>query len=120
MKYSSHPRFDKKMTALLSKHAQDDGWLLKLQNLLTGHFDKRTVRLGTNVLAPVGEYKDYKLWKVYMAVGGMSKKDCPRVCLARNEQEIIFLCFGTHIKNYKTKDLISEAKGLLKEFIGEA
>ena len=66
MIYSSHPKFDEEINSFLKKHHQDDGWLFKLQNLLTNHFEKRICVLGSNVLAMVGEYDDYKLWKVYM------------------------------------------------------
>ena len=120
MIYSAHPRFDKELGKFLSKHHQDEGWLFKLQNLLTSHFEKKTTNLGTQVLALIGEYKEYQLFKVYMVIGGVSKKDCPRVCLAKNEGTIIFLCFGTHIENYKTKDLILMGKERIKEFIGES
>lgn len=119
MIFSSHPHFDKEMKAFLQKHHQDDGWIFKLQNLLTSHYELGTVRLGTEVLAPVGEYQDYKLLKVYMAVGGVSKNDRPRVCFAKREQNIIFLCFGTHIQNYKTNILVSDAKKRIKEFVGD-
>jgi len=74
MIYSSHSKFDEEMDSFLKKHHQDDGWIFKLQNLLISHFEKKTTVLGINVLAPIGEYKEYKLWKVYMAVGGISKK----------------------------------------------
>ena len=119
MIYSGHPKFDKEMDSFLKRHHQDDGWIFKLQNLLTSHFEKHSVVLGFNVLAPIGEYKDYKLMKVYMAVGGVSKNKRPRVCFAKKEQEIIFLCFGTHTENYTTKDLILLGKERLKEFVGE-
>lgn len=119
MIYSSHSKFDEEMDSFLKKHHQDDGWIFKLQNLLISHFEKKTTVLGTNVLSPIGEYKEYKLWKVYMAVGGISKKNRPRVCFAKRELEIIFLCFGTHIKNYKTIELILLEKKRIKEFIGE-
>ena len=120
MIYSSHPKFAKEIGSFLKKHHQDDGWLFKLQNLLTSHFEKETVRLGVNVLAPVGEYREYKLWKIYMAVGGVSKNDRPRVCFAKKDQGVIFLCFGTHVENYKTSELIFLGKKRIKEFTGGA
>jgi len=108
------------MGSFLKKHHQDDGWLFKLQNLLTSHFEKKTTRLGPNVLAPIGGYKEYILWKVYMAVGGVSKGHRPRVCFVKKEQEVIFLCFGTHTENYTTRDLIILGKKRIKELIGES
>ena len=118
MIYSVHPKFNEDMTSFLKKHHQDDGWLFKLQNLLINHFEKNAVILGVNVLAPLKEYGDYKLWKVYMAVGGVSKNNRPRVCFAKRDNEIIFLCFGTHINNYNTKELIVLGIKRIKEFIG--
>ena len=118
MIFSSHPRFDKEMKKFLEKHHQDDGWIFKLQNLLTSHYERKTVRLGVEVLAPIGLYEEYALLKIYMAVGGVSKNDRPRVCFAMKEQTIIFLCFGTHVENYITRELVSCAKARLKEFIG--
>lgn len=118
MIFSSHPAFDKGMTDFLKKHHKDDAWLFKLQNLLTSHFELGTTRLGTGVLAPVGEFEDYKLYKVYMAIGGISKNDRPRVCFARKDQNIVFLCFGTHIENYDTRELVALGKVRIKEFIG--
>ena len=117
MIYSSHRSFDKKMGKFLGKHHQDDGWLFKLQNVLTNHFNNK-INLGNN-LNQVGEYKEHQLFKVYMVVGGISKKNRPRVCFAKKDDTIIFLCFGTHINNYNTRDLVSLAKKHLKEFTGE-
>lgn len=117
MIFSSHPKFDKEIKAFLSKHRQDDGWIFKLQNLLTNHYERGTVRLGVEVLAPVGEYEEYKLFKVYMAVGGVSKNDRPRVCFAKTEQSIIFLYFGTHIENYNTGELVACGKQRIKEWL---
>ena len=118
MIFSSHPGFDKEIKNFLKKHHQDDGWIFKLQNILTSHFELRTVRLGIEVLAPVGEYANYKLYKTYMAVGGVSKNDRPRVCFAKNNQSIVFLCFGTHIDNYTTKELVVLSLKRIREFVG--
>ena len=119
MIYSSHPKFDENINKFLCKHHQDDGWLFKLQNLLISHFEKGTVHLGTNVLPTIGAHEDYILYKVYMAVGGVSKNQRPRVCFAKKDQEIIFLCFGTHVENYTTRELITLGKKRLKEFLGQ-
>ncbi|MFC1756907.1 hypothetical protein ACFLZC_02005 [Patescibacteria group bacterium] len=71
------------------------------------------------MLAPIGEHNEYRLWKVYMSVGGISKNNRPRVCFSKKEETIIFLCFGTHVENYKTRDLIVIGKQRIKEFLGE-
>jgi hypothetical protein len=118
MIFSKHPSFDKEINKFLKKHHQSDDWIFKLQNLLEAHFETRTTRLNINILAPIGEYLDYKIYKIYMTIGGISKKNMPRVCFAQNDKDIIFLCFGTHINNYKTIELISISKKRIKEFIG--
>jgi hypothetical protein len=118
MIYSSHPSFDKEMGKFLAKHHQDDGWATKLQNVLTSHYEKK-IPLGNNISPPMGEYDEYKFFKVYMVVGGISKNKRPRVCFAKKEETIIFLCFGTHIDNYNTKELFLLGKKRLKKFIGE-
>ncbi len=116
MIFASHPKFDREMADFLHKHHQNDGWMFKLQNLLTSHFELKTVNLGTEVLAPVAEFEEYRLYKIYMAVGGVSKNDRPRVCFAIKNNVLVFLCFGTHIKNYKTVELVALGKRRIKEF----
>jgi hypothetical protein len=118
MIFSSHPKFDKEMKCFLKKHHQDDGWMFKLQNLLTSHYELGTIRLNAEVLGIVGEWEGYRLIKIYMAVGGVSKNDRPRICFAQKNQVAIFLCFGTHIENYNTRELVALGKARLKEFIG--
>jgi hypothetical protein len=118
MIFSSHPKFDKELGTFLKKHHKDDGWLFKLQNLLTSNYEKRTVNLSQEVIPPVGAYEGYKVHKVHMVIGGISKNDRPRVCFAIKDSTIIFLCFGTHIDNYKNSVLVAIAIERIKEFIG--
>lgn len=105
------------MKKFLEKHHQDDRWVFNLQNLLTAHFEKKSTRLNTGVLDPIGKLENFELWKIYMSVGGVRKNQSPRVCFSKNEMDIIFFCFGTHIQNYKTSELIQIGKERLKEII---
>ena len=116
MIFSSHPSFDKKFKKFILKHNQEDKWLQILKNLLTSHFEKKTVKLNSSVMPPVGTYLDYKIYKIYMAFG-LKKKQSPRVFFAIKGDMLIFLCFGTHINNYKTGELIKKSKELLKDFL---
>lgn len=117
MIFSLHPSFSKELKKFLKKHHQNDGWLFHLQNLLTAHFEKKTIRLPEKKLAQIGKVNDYELWKVLMVIGGIRKNQCPKVCFSKIDSEIIFLCFGTHIENYKTSELIFKGKKRLKEMV---
>lgn len=115
---SCHPSFSKEMNDFLTKHHQDTSWFLNLQNLLTNHYETQKVHLDPRVLIPIGTFEEYQLMKISMAVGGVRKNQCPRVCFAKYNSSLIFLCFGTHIDNYNTeKDLIQKGKNRLEEII---
>jgi len=118
MTFSLHLTFNKELKKFLKKHHQDERWLFNLQNLLTAHFEKKTIRLSEDKLAQIGKLDEYELWKVFMVIGGgIRKSQCPKVCFSKVNSEVIFLCFGTHIDNYKTSDLIFKGKKRLKEII---
>lgn len=117
MIFSSHPAFDKEFNKFKNKHRQENKELQRLENLLTSHFEKKTVRLNENVMPPVGEYESYRIYKIYMSFSGVTKKQRPRLCFGIKDGAIIFLCFGTHITNYKTHELIKTSKERLKDFL---
>jgi len=117
MKFTLHPRFDDEITKFLERYHTDKVWISYLKNLLESHFEKKTTILREQVLAPLPQYKNYELWKIYMAVGGVKKSQRPRVAFAKKASGITFLCYGVHSRNYKTSELIKLAKKRLEEII---
>ncbi len=118
MIFAEHPTFEKNLRKFLAKHHKDTNCLTQLKNLLTSHFELGTVRLSQEVLPPVGEYEEYRIYKIYMAVEGISKNDRPRVCFGKREGSIVFVSFGSHIDNYDNRKLVAEARYCLKEYDG--
>lgn len=105
MTYSSHPNFDKELGEFLKKHSQPQNPLFNLQNLLAAHFEKKITILGQPTLVLLTEADGYKIWRIYMAVVGITKKQRPRIFFAEtNNSDVIFLCCADHTQNYQTKE----------------
>lgn len=66
---------------------------------------RRIDRIGVNI----------EVYKVTMSVKGLRQGQSPRVCFRFVGNLIVFLCFGTHIENYKD----SQLKELVKKRIRE-
>ena len=115
--FSEHPSFSKEIEKFNKKHDGGIGFE-SLKRLLEEHFHltnsqmkftpkvlRRVDRIGVNI----------EVYKVTMSVKGLRQGQSPRVCFRFVGNLIVFLCFGTHIENYKD----SELKKLVKKRIRE-
>lgn len=113
--FLEHPSFSKEIKKFNKKYDGGVGFR-HLKKLLELHFHpvnkqlhfsqkvlRRVDRLGANV----------EVYKVIMRVKGLRSGQSPRVCFRWAGNMIVFLCFGTHIDNYKD----SELKELVKKRI---
>ncbi len=118
MYFATHPDFDRDLDKFLHKHHADKACLLRLQNVLTAHFEKRII-LPPTILIPLETVRGHTLYKITMAVEGVRRNQSPRVALTLlvDNDSAIFLCFGTHIDNYTTLELTNRAKKRLKEML---
>lgn len=115
--FTEHPSFSKEIKKFNKKYDGGIGYK-SLRKLLEQHFHptnsqikltpkvlRRIDRIGANILA----------FKVTMRVKGLSQGQSPRLCFRFVGNLIVFLCFGSHIENYKD----SELKELIKKRIRE-
>jgi len=115
--FLEHSSFSREIKKFNKKYDRGIGFR-HLKRLLKLHFHptgsqfkitpkvlKRVDRIGTNI----------EVHKVIMSVKGLRQGQSPRVCFRFVGNLIIFLCFGTHIENYKD----SELKELIKKRIKE-
>lgn len=122
--FLEHPTFTRDIVKFHKKH--DDGSALRhLKNLLSIQFHplttKRQIILTPKVLRRVDRIgANIEVYKVIMRVKGLSSGQSPRVCFRCVGNLIIFLCFGTHIDNYKDSELKEEIKLRIQELDPEA
>lgn len=119
--FSEHPSFTREINKFNKKHDEGIGFR-HLKKLLELHFHpikkqlcftpkvlKRVDRLGSNI----------EVYKVTMRVKGLSSGQSPRVCFWHTGNLITFLCFGTHINNYKDSELKEAIKKRIKDLNSE-
>jgi len=99
-KYNSEASF-RYLKKLLELHFHP----VNCQITLTPKVLRRVDRLGANI----------EVYKVTMNVKGLRQGQCPRVCFRHVGNMIVFLCFGTHIDNYKDSELKEEVKQRIKD-----
>lgn len=115
--FLEHPSFSKEIKKFNKKYDGGIGFK-SLKRLLEQHFHptdgqikftpkvlRRIDRVGINI----------EVYKVTMSVKGLRQGQSPRVCFRFVGNLIIFLCFGTHIKNYKDSQLKELVKKRIKE-----
>lgn len=115
--FFEHPSFSKKIKKFNNKYDGGIGYKM-LKRLLEQHFHpinrqvvftpkvlRRIDRLGANIEA----------YKITMRVKGLSSGQSPRVCFRYAGNLITFLCFGTHIDNYKDSELKETVKQRIKD-----
>jgi len=116
--FSEHPSFSREIKKFNKKY--DNGGLgyKQLRRLLELHFHptdsqlkltpqvlRRIDRIGANIEA----------YKVTMSVKGLRQNQSPRVCFRFVGNLIVFLCFGTHIDNYRDSELKELVKKRIKD-----
>ena len=119
--FSEHPSFSREIKKFNNRYDGGIGYK-SLKKLLGLHFHpvnkqivftpkvlRRIDRLGVNIEA----------YKVTMRVKGLSSGQSPRVCFRFAGNLIVFLCFGTHIENYKDSELKELVKRRIKEIAPE-
>jgi hypothetical protein len=115
--FSEHPSFSREIKKFNKKHDGGIGFK-SLKKLLEQHFHltngqmcfssqvlRRVDRVGANI----------EVYKIIMRVKGLSHGQSPRVCFRFVGNLIVFLCFGTHIENYKDNELKELVKRRIKE-----
>lgn len=91
----------KSLKRLLEQHFHP----INRQAVFTPKVLRRIDRLGANI----------EVYKITMRVKGLSSGQSPRVCFRYVGKLIIFLCFGTHIDNYKDSELKEMVKQRIKD-----
>jgi hypothetical protein len=99
-KYDSGIGF-KSLKKLLSQHFHPVNSKLKLSPQVL----RRVDRIGSNIM----------IYKVVMRVKNLRQGQSPRVCFRVAGNLITFLCFGTHIDNYKDSQLKETIKTRIKD-----
>ena len=111
-------RFDKKWKKFGDKYEGEKA-LDELKRLLEKQFDNSSPDIiGPNSIWQVPHTGDIDMWKVICATKGLKKSQSPRIYFLKHHKNIItFLCFGSHIKNYKDVELRKIAITRAKEMI---
>lgn len=119
IEFNEHPKFTKEFEKFCKKYHQSTLAYRHLCTLLSLHFNPnnkhnpqfslkvlhRLENIGTNLIA----------YKVIMNTKGLSQGQAPRICLWVRGTLITFLCFGTHMDNYKDSELRELVKVRIKE-----
>jgi len=116
---TTHSRFDKEWEKFCNKHTEGKKALEQLKRLLKKQFDDSSPDvIGPKSIWRVPHTGDINIWKVICAIKGLKKKQSPRIYLAKHHKNIItFLCFNSHIQNYKNGELRAIAIKRAKEII---
>lgn len=113
--FLEHSSFSKEIKKFNKKYNGDIGFR-HLRKLLELHFHpvNKQLRFSQQVLRRVDRLgANIEAYKVIMRVKGLKSGQSPRICFRRVGNMIVFLCFGTHIDNYKDSNL----KKLIKKQI---
>lgn len=118
--FAEHPSFSKKIRKFLKRY-HDDRALERLRKLLLWHFDPNdSIPISSKMLRPINKVgPNIEAYKVDMAVADLKRGQFPRVCFWRLGKEIIFLCYGSHLKDYKDSELKELVKKRIKEISAE-
>ena len=115
--FLEHPSFSREIKKFNKKYDGGIGYK-SLKRLLERHFHptEAQVIFTPKVLREINRLgANIEAYKITMAVKGLRQGQSPRVCFRRVGNLIVFLCFGSHIENYKD----SELKELVKKRIRE-
>ncbi len=121
--YYHYPVFEQELQEFIDKHTSSDYTaervLQETENLLTRHFCKELVFTNNNCgLAPnTGAYNIYFFKSLVIANSNIGKKQQPKSYFLMLDHKIGFLCFGSHIENYKDEKLRKEAIKRAKELL---
>ena len=111
-------RFDKEWKKFCNKYKGEKA-LDELKRLLKKQFGNSL----PDVIGPKSIWRtphtgDIDMWKVICAIKGLKKNQSPKIYFLKHHKNIItFLCFGSHIQNYKNGKLREIAIVRAKEII---
>ncbi|MBI3955556.1 hypothetical protein HY338_03860 [Candidatus Gottesmanbacteria bacterium] len=119
IEFNEHPRFTKEFEKFCKKYHQASLAYRHLRTLLSFHFhpnNKSNPKFSLKVLHRLEDIgPNLTAYKVAMNTKGLSQGQAPRVCFWIRGPLITFLCFGTHIDNYRDSELRKQAKVRIKE-----
>jgi hypothetical protein len=115
--FAEHPSFSREMKKFNKKYDGGIGYS-SLKRLLDKHFhptNKATV-LTPKVLRRVDNIgTNIEIYKVTMAVKGLSQGQSPRVCFRHAGNLIVFICVDSHTNNYKASEQREKIKARIKD-----
>ncbi len=115
--FLEHPSFSREIRKFNEKHDGGIGYK-SLKRLLEQHFHPTNsqIKLTPKVLRRIDRIgANIEVYKVIMSVKGLRQGQSPRVCFRFVGNLIVFLCFGSHIDNYKDSELKELVKRRIKE-----
>jgi len=115
--FLEHPSFSREIRKFSKRYDGGIGFK-SLKKLLEQHFHPKNsqLRLSPKVLRRIDKIgANVAVYKVTMSVKGLRQKQSPRVCFRFVGNLIVFLCFGTHIANYKDSELKELAKQRIRD-----
>lgn len=115
--FLEHPSFLKEIKKFNRKYDGGIGYQ-SLKRLLEQHFHptNKQIIFTPKVLKQVDKLgANIQVYKIIMRVRGLSSGQSPRVCFRHEGNLIIFLCFGSHIDNYKDSELKEQIKKRIKD-----
>lgn len=116
--FLEHRSFSKEIEKFNKKYDGGGIGYKSLRKLLEQQLNpvNRQIILSSSVLRRVDNLgANLEVYKITMRVKGLSSGQSPRVCFRYVGNLIIFLCFGTHVDNYKDSELRETIKKRIKE-----
>jgi hypothetical protein len=116
--FLEHPSFSKEITKFNKKYDGGGIGYKSLKRLLEQQLNpaNRQIILSSTILRRVDNLgANLEVYKITMRVKGLSSGQSPRVCFRYVGNLIVFLCFGTHIDNYKDSELKKEIKARIED-----
>lgn len=119
IEFDEHPSFTKDFGKLCKKYQQCTLAYRYLKTLLSLHFrpnNHNNPRFTLKVLHRLESIgPNILVYKVVMNTKGLSQGQAPRICFWIRGNLITFLCFGSHIDNYKDSELRDLAKQRIQQ-----
>lgn len=116
--FIEHSSFSKEILKFNKKYDGGGIGFKSLKKLLEQQLNitNRQIILSPTVLRRVDHLgANLEVYKITMRVKGLSSGQSPRVCFRYVGNLIVFLCFGTHIDNYKDSELKEAIKKRIKD-----
>ena len=115
--FLEHPSFQREITKFNKKYDNGIGYE-SLKKLLQFHFHpiSPTLSLSTKVLKRIDNLgANIHAFKVIMSVKNLRSGQSPRICFRLEGNLITFLCYGSHVDDYKDNELREKVKKRARE-----